>query len=77
MDLARPSPTHPCRLEKLTKYGGKFTRPWHLFTVNGGVGHPELATKEKGERIVKAIVERLKEVLLELCQTEMNETFPY
>ena len=77
MELAGPGPTRACKLPALVKYGGKFTRPWEHFTVNGGVGHPELATKEKGEAILRATVERMKEIFLELSNAEMTDTFPY
>jgi len=70
-------PTRECRLKKLLEYGGSFTRPWEKFTFNSGVGHPEKATREKGERIVEALVERLAEVLVELGTTERDAMFPY
>lgn len=77
MELAKESPTRPCKLPKLLKYGGKFSRPWQHFTVNGGVGHPELGTREKGEAMLRVAVERLKEILIELSNAEVTDTFPY
>ena len=77
MDLAKVSPTNKSCLEAFERYGGKFSRPWHLFTVNGATHHPEKATREKGERLVQAAVERLKEVIVELCRVEYDESFPY
>ena len=69
--------TRECLLEKMGEYGGKFTRPWHKFTINSGVGEPQRATRDKGERIVGVIHERLAEVIAELSATEYNEDFPY
>ena len=76
MDAARPAPTNPSRLPLLKKYG-KFSRPWHLFTRNGGVGDPTKATREKGEKVVQATVARIADVLVELSAAKYNERFPY
>ena len=35
------------------------------------------ATKEKGEKLMSVLVERLGSFLVELAQTEMDEEFPY
>jgi len=77
MEHAKPSPANEHRLPLLTKYTGKFSRPWHLFTNNGGVGRPDLATEAKGRRIVEATVERLADILVELAEAERDERFPY
>lgn len=77
MDLAEPTTTNESRLPLLQKYGGKFSRPWHLYTNNGGVGDPTKASKEKGKRIIQVTVERLAEAMVELSQAEMNDRFPY
>lgn len=74
---AQATTTNRSRLQALLKYGGKFTRPWHLYTRNGGVGDPTKATREKGEKIVRATVERIAEVLVELCEAKYDERFPY
>jgi len=76
-DAAEPSPTNPSRLPLLQKYGGKFSRPWHLFTRNGGVGDPTKATRAKGEKVVQATVERIADILVELCAVKYDERFPY
>ena len=77
MDAAVPAPSRPSRLALLQKYGGRFCRPWHLFTRNGGVGDPTKATREKGEKIVAAAVERIAAILVELAEAEYDEKFPY
>jgi creatinine amidohydrolase len=77
MDCASPSPTRPTRLRKLLEAGGSFTHRWHKYTRDGGTGHPEKATAEKGRRLVEAAVQRMTEVLLELAAAEEDEMFPY
>lgn len=77
MDLAAPSPMGECRLRKLLEYGGSFARPWHKFAPNGGTGHPEKGTAEKGRLIIDAVVARMTEVLLEMSETEKDDAFPY
>lgn len=51
--------------------------PWHLFTNNSGCGDPSLATPEKGRRIVEAVVAAYAEFLVEFCNAEITERFPY
>ena len=77
MSDAVSGPTRQCRLKNLIEYGGKFTRPWHKFTVNSGVGEPEKGPREKGERIVEAIHQRLTAVIAELSAAGYDEKFPY
>jgi creatinine amidohydrolase len=77
MNAAKPAPTNPSRLPLLQKCGGKFSRPWHLFTRNGGVGDPTKATRDKGEKVVQATVERIADALVELCAAKYDERFPY
>ena len=77
MAAAEPAPSNPSRLPLLQKYGGKFSRPWHLFTRNGGVGDPTKATRAKGEKVVQATVERIAQVLVELSAAKYDERFPY
>jgi len=77
MSAAEPAPTNPSLLPLLQKYSGKFSRPWHLFTRNGGVGDPTKATRAKGEKVVQATVERIADILVELCAAKYDERFPY
>lgn len=77
MKVAEPSPTNPSRLQLLQKYGGRFSRPWELYTQRGGTGDPTKATPEKGEKIIAATVERLGDILVELVAAKMDSRFPY
>ena len=77
MEAAERTATNPTRLKLLQKHGGKFSRPWHLFTRNSGVGDPTKATREKGIKIVNVAVQRIADILAELSGTEHDGKFPY
>jgi creatinine amidohydrolase len=53
------------------------TRPWHLLTTNTGAGDPHEATSEKGEQLMKVLVQRLADFLVELSSAELDERFPF
>jgi len=77
MAAAEAASTRRSCLPLLERYGGKFSRPWHLFTRNGGVGDPTCASAEKGRKVVEATVKRLADILVELAQAECDLRFPY
>ncbi len=77
MDVAERTHTNPPQLKTMIKYGGSFRRPWHLYTKNGGVGDPTMATKEKGEKIVNAAVERISDIFVELAHAKHDGDFLY
>ena len=54
-----------------------FVRPWHIYTLNYGIGDPTKATAEKGRLMVEAAVDRLATALKELSDAPFNELFPY
>jgi len=53
------------------------TRPWHLLTKNSGSGDPRQATAEKGEQLMKVLVERLSTFLVDLAASEVDDQFPF
>lgn len=53
------------------------TRPWHLLTTNSGSGNPHAASKEKGDSLATAVVDRIAPFLAELSQAELDEAFPF
>lgn len=53
------------------------TRDWHLLTSNTGSGNPHPATAKKGEQLMKVIVERLSDFLVELAESSIDERFPF
>ena len=69
--------TRPMRFEALNKKWVSVSRPWHLLTTNSGSGNPHAATKEKGERLMQVLVDRLAPFLVELSAAEIDEQFPF
>lgn len=55
----------------------QFVNPWHIYTINTGIGDPTKATAEKGRRLVEAAVERIATALKELSDAPYNEVFPF
>lgn len=53
------------------------TRPWHFLTTNSGYGNPKKATAEKGKIIVEETTDRIAEIIKELSDVKLKETFPY
>ncbi|MCX8082260.1 MAG: creatininase family protein [bacterium] len=52
-------------------------RPWHLLTVNSGYGNPKKATPEKGKVIFDETTDRIAEIIKEISDAKITETFPY
>jgi creatinine amidohydrolase len=77
LEAADPGQVRETRFEAINRGWAQITRPWHLLTTNAGVGDPRPATAEKGERVIKLVVERVSRFLKELSDAEMDETFPY
>ena len=50
--------------------------PWHLLTTNSGAGNPHAATAEKGRAMMKLLVERLAQFLVDLSAAPLDERFP-
>ncbi|MDA0833961.1 MAG: creatininase family protein [Planctomycetota bacterium] len=75
--LADDGATASSRFEAVNKGWVSLTRPWHLLTTNSGSGNPSDATKEKGEKLMAIIVERLSKFLVELAHSPLDEHFPF
>jgi len=54
-----------------------FVNPWHIYTVNTGIGDPTKASVEKGKQMVTVAVDRLADALKELSEAPMDEMFPF
>ena len=65
------------RFDAVNRNWVSITRPWHLLTSNTGSGNPHPATAEKGEALMKVIVERLSEFLVQLAASPMDQQFPF
>jgi creatinine amidohydrolase len=76
-ELADDGAARPTRFEAINRGWVSITRPWHLVSVNTGLGDPRAATAEKGQRLMEALAGRLGDFLAELAQAEMDEQFPY
>lgn len=77
MEAAEKTRTNPTQLPTLLKYGGRFLKPWHLYTNNGGVGDPTKATVAKGNRLVDTAIERIAAILVELAAARHAGGFLY
>jgi creatinine amidohydrolase len=69
--------TRQARFEAIRRGWAAITRPWHLLTESSGSGDPRAATREKGERYLELVTDRLTQFLVELSAAEMDETFPF
>lgn len=69
--------TRPTRFEAVNRGWVQITRRWDLLTTNAGSGNPHQATAEKGQQVMRVIVDRLAEFLVELSQSEVDDRFPF
>lgn len=67
----------PTRFEAVNEGWISITRPWHLLTTNTGAGYPHEATAEKGERLMDVLVQRISGFLVDLANSELDESFPF
>lgn len=67
----------PSRFAAVNQGWVSISRPWHLLTTNTGCGNPHEATAEKGQRLMKVMVERLSQFLVELANSEVDKQFPF
>ena len=74
---ADPAETNTMQFEALEKGWVSITRPWHLLTTNSGAANPHAATAEKGEKLMKVLVERIGGFLVELSRAEITSAFPF
>jgi creatinine amidohydrolase len=69
--------TRSSRFEAINRGWVSIARPWHLVTKDSTHGDPRKATKEKGERYVRVVVDRLADYVVELAKSTMDARFPY
>lgn len=67
---------NPCRFAAVRQGWVRISRPWHALTESSGSGDPSAATAEKGERVLRLLVDRIAEFLIELSEAEVDEHFP-
>ena len=73
------SEARPTRIRKsvFSEDGIFFVKPWHIYTVNTGIGDPTKATADKGRRMIDAAVDRLAQALKKLSDAPIDDLFPY
>lgn len=69
--------TAPTRFQAVNEGWVSITRPWHLLTTNAGSGYAHAATADKGRQMVQLLVDRLAAFLVELCDAQVDERFPF
>ena len=50
-------------------------RKWSKITEDTGVGNPHKATKEKGERFFRDVTQKIGNVIVELCQADIENLY--
>ncbi len=53
-----------------------FVKPWHIYTLNAGIGDPTKASAEKGRKMIDLSVARLAQALKELSDAPIDDLFP-
>jgi creatinine amidohydrolase len=77
MPSAGPQPTAEFRLAGMREGWARAPRPWEKFTQDSGAGDPRAATAEKGARFFDAATSELASFLVELADSQLDETFPF
>jgi len=50
-------------------------RKWSMISEDTGVGNPELATVEKGEKYFKAVTRKMGDLMFEICKTSIADLY--
>lgn len=78
MEAAGDGASKATRFEAVNKGWVSISRPWKGLTETTGVGDPRKGTREKGERYLKVVVERLAKYVAELSGADLGEkSFPF
>jgi creatinine amidohydrolase len=78
MQDAGDGASKPARFDAINKGWVSISRPWKGLTETTGVGDPRAATKEKGEKYLKIVVERLGKFFKELSDGRIDDgKFPF
>ena len=70
MERAGDGKVAPCRIGAVDRRIGWMPRNWDEVSSDTGIGNPKKSTAEKGERYVKAVVEQITELLVEMKHAE-------
>ncbi len=63
------------RIKALNEKWAWAERKWSSVTVDTGIGDPQKAGPEKGEKCFRAIVDRVEELMTGLCRTDINDLY--
>ena len=80
-DLVLPKPEWGSGSEKKNRIaafgeGWAWTeRPWSVISEDTGVGNPEAATADKGQRFFEAVCQKLAELMYEIAQTDIKDLY--
>ena len=50
-------------------------REWSKVSADTGVGNPHKSSQEKGERFFKDVTKKMGDMILELCQADLNDLY--
>lgn len=50
-------------------------RKWSQISEDTGVGNPKLATAEKGEQFYKAVTQKMAELFIDICSTDIDKLY--
>jgi creatinine amidohydrolase len=50
-------------------------RKWSKVTTDTGIGDPQKATREKGEKCFNEVIRRISDLMIELCATEIDNMY--
>lgn len=70
MERAGDGKVAPCSIGAVDRKIGWMPRNWDEVSTDTGIGNPKRSTAAKGERYVKAVVEKITELLIELNLAE-------
>ncbi|OGS24560.1 MAG: hypothetical protein A2297_05240 [Elusimicrobia bacterium RIFOXYB2_FULL_48_7] len=54
-----------------------YVRPWKSYTKNTGYGDPRKSTRQKGQRYISLVSEKIAKMVVELSKAKMAKGFPY
>jgi len=50
-------------------------RKWSKVTTDTGIGNPQKATREKGEKCINEVIRKVSDLMIELCNTKINNMY--
>ena len=63
------------RIKALNEKWAWAERKWSQVTIDTGIGNPQKATREKGEKCFNEVIRKVSDLMFELCETEINNMY--